>query len=209
MKIYDQKHDFEDYDGPPDKIVCFYCIPRSGSNHLALQMAKTQMLGYPLEYFSAANIARLQARLTGFSITNIAPLLQKRTSPNGVFSFKWNANFGPLTKLGITPGFSVFVDRKDRDAQAKSFCIAEATGQWLAKKSKAITPSAAAIKDAKKRLSVVRDATLKMLPKDHVTLYYEDFENDTETTLNTIRTYIGEAVNENPGDSEIHVGSEF
>lgn len=60
--IYTEKHDFEDYTGLPNNLICLYFIPCSGSNFLADEMRKTGKLGYQLEYFSS-NFRLLSAKL--------------------------------------------------------------------------------------------------------------------------------------------------
>jgi len=155
MKIYSKKYDFEDYTGGPSKIICLAFIPRSASNYLACKMRETKRLGYPLEYFSADK--------------NIAQVIKKRTSPNGVFSYKWNADF----IVRLKSDFTIFLDRHDHEAQARSFCIAEKTGDWLSLEKTDYQPPSVAIKSMVSRLSELRDRTLGMIDIDKE-IYFED-----------------------------------
>lgn len=184
MEIYNEDYDFEDYDYPPEKVICVYFVPRSGSNFLADEMRDAD-LGYPLEYFSGDNMTRLRKRLPNLSGSNLIPLIEKRTSPNGVFSFKWNSNYGgnPI----VTPDYRIFIDRKDLDAQAKSFVIAEKTRDWLKDGGMGYGPSQAEISSAKKRLAEMRANTLKMLDgKEYLTIWFEDLIKDSESIIESI-----------------------
>jgi LPS sulfotransferase NodH len=187
---YSQIYDFNDYYGTPKKVVCLYFMPRSGTNYLAREMSKTGVMGYPLEYFSPDHILDLKHRMNGFGIGNINPLLQRRTSPNGVFSFKWNSNFGDVRQLGLKPDRSIFVDRQDTVAQARSFCIAEKTGGWAIKKNSTYAPSKQQIQDAMQKIAAMRDSTLRMIPTDHLKIDYEAIQLSVEKTVTIISEYI-------------------
>jgi len=189
MEIYNEEFDFEGYEYPPKKIVCVYFVPRSGSNFLADEMRKTGLLGYPLEYFSGGNMARLRKRMPNITRGLLWPIIEKRTSPNGVFSFKWNSNYGGPTI--ISPDYKIFIDRKDLDAQAKSFVIAEKTGDWLKVGNAGYGPSKGEIEYAKQRLSDMRLSTLKML-NEYRAFYFEDLIEDSEGVISNILEYIDE-----------------
>lgn len=201
MEIYNEDFDFEDYEGQPEKVICVYFVPRSGSNFLADEMRKTGFLGYPLEYFSGPNMARLRKRMSDLTRENLAPLLEKRTSPNGVFSFKWNSNYG--AKPIITPDYRIFIDRIDLDAQAKSFVIAEKTRDWLKVGGMGYGPSQLEIISAKNRLAEMRAGTLKMLEGEEFKRFFlEDLIKDSEGVISDILEYVGiEEENEDSDNS--------
>lgn len=187
MKIYDAEYDFEFYGGEAEKIICVYFVPRSGSNFLADKMRETGKLGYPLEYFSADNIKRLRGRFPDFSRKDPSPIFNYRTSPNGVFSFKWNSNHGPISTLSFKPDYAIFLDRRDRTAQAKSYLWAQKTGQWLESREDKGDFSYKEIKRAISALNEVRQNTFTNtlgLPGRYV--FLEDLMENTEDIISDI-----------------------
>lgn len=132
--LYLEDFDFEKFYGEPSSSICVLFTPRSGSTLLASLMYQTMSLGFPLEYFSSVNMRVLQKRLTGLSFSKLSPLYSVRTSSNGVFSFKWNANDSLATtkimKL-ISPRFFLVIDREDKNAQTRSLAFARLTKEWV------------------------------------------------------------------------------
>lgn len=173
--LYEVEGDFPDYCGKPAKVICLHFIPRSGSNLLSDLMRQTGVLGYPLEYFSPGNISSLTERIPSFDVRHLDPLLRKRTSSNGVFSFKWNSGFerrkyGAKLRTTLAPKYHLYIDRLDYAAQARSFCIAQKTSVWVQlkdkiKKDAAYIPSEDEIKSATQELAGVRVATKQLLQK--------------------------------------------
>lgn len=177
MMIYSEDYDFEEYEGELKKVICVFFIPRSGGNFLAEAMQKTNRLGFPLEYFSPDNIKKLGSRFD--------TIVSKRTSPNGVFGFKWNSEF--QKKLPFEPDYIIFLDRKDQAEQACSYAIAQKTGDWLQVKNTSYKPTQAEIAAAFQKIKEIRENTLKMLPKEpDKIIYYEDLMSNYEEIINEI-----------------------
>lgn len=185
MKIYEKDYDFEIYNGYPRKFICLAFIPRSASNFLAMEMRKTGLLGYPLEYFSHANIFGMVKRLDGDYPQS---LYSVRTSPNGIFGYKWNAGFE------YSPGrmdHIIFLDREDRYAQAKSFCIAKKTGEWLEVGSKGYDPTKLEIELELEFLNDLRMETLDTIKYcDYLALSFDDVVNDSSKTIKRIKEFV-------------------
>lgn len=126
----------------PTKPTCFYVVastPRSGSTYLCRELWSTGLMGAPLEYFNArAQLLQMAARLQPTHLGQyFNQLLSLRTSPNGVFGFKahWN-QFQLVVDSGSLPLFSrlrfIYIERRDRLAQAVSYAKAEQTRQFVA-----------------------------------------------------------------------------
>jgi LPS sulfotransferase NodH len=126
-------------------------------------------------------------------------LFQRRTSPNGVFSYKWNSNFQALEGASrvtrtLTPRRNVFIDRKDLDAQAKSFLVASKTGIWARQKDikysmEAPDLSSEVMEHAKEKLSEVRAKTLAILQAEGgspLTVYGEDLFAEPATVVKSV-----------------------
>jgi LPS sulfotransferase NodH len=181
MNIYSKEYDFPRYPGEPSKVICVCFIPRSASNFLAMEMRKTGKLGYPLEYFSYPNTARLGMR---FKNKFPSELVRARTSPNGVFSFKWNTSF---PYLPFEPDHWLFLDRMDFWAQARSYVVAEKTGEWLKVKNRAYEPPAYEIRERVRVFMDLRDKTLEYLSgKNYLKLWFDDVVTNPEVTVNQI-----------------------
>jgi len=138
--LYSYQYDFPEYSRFPEKVFALFFVPRSGSTLLSCLLAQTQALGFPLEYFARPNFSLLMTRLPGLSIFNLGPLYRVRTSPNGLFGYKWNSDFENDSELAgirrnIKPDRIILIDRDDKFLQAQSFAIAEKTQQWVLPKA--------------------------------------------------------------------------
>lgn len=181
---YSNEFDFEDFDGKPNKIICVYFIPKSGSTFFANKMRETNRLGFPLEYFAQENILKLQERMPDISASNILPIIKKRTSPNGVFGFKWNASYGQTYPPNLKPDYRLLLDRHDRKAQARSFCLSEFTGNWFKSSESDYNPPANDIKKTIQRLTEVRTSTLNMIGTNTCkVIYFEDLIKDSSKII--------------------------
>lgn len=118
----------------------FYVVassPRSGSTFLCRLLWSTGLMGAPDEYFSYQSaLLKMAARLQVTTLRDyMARLLALRTSPNGVFGFhaQWDAFFFMMNAGFVTrfPGLRyVYIERRDRVAQAVSHARAVQTAQW-------------------------------------------------------------------------------
>ena len=200
--LYDQRFDFEAYRGVPKKIVCFHFVPRSGSNLLADLIRQVGRVGFPLEYFSPANLQYLARRMPELAEYEFTRLVNCRTSPNGVFSYKWNSNFEGLDcSAAVTSQFRdachVFIDRRDLAAQAKSYWDAMKTQTWLNQKGRELTvanipATEADIRWAAHELEKVRQQTLGYLRRKetpYLTIMAEDIFSSPRETLVKIANF--------------------
>lgn len=120
-------------------------VPRSGSSLMSQMLTDTGMAGDPLEYL---NPAYIRANLKQHPVTQgmQIPILkylegieQRRTSSNGVFGLKIHySHFSKFWKVGSAESLDfirkfnkiIFINRRDRLAQAVSYFRAQHTGSW-------------------------------------------------------------------------------
>jgi LPS sulfotransferase NodH len=112
--------------------------PRCGSHMLGHAIADTGLMGVPFEYCNPANLAEWKTLLkTPDSNAAMQAIMQRRTTPNGIFSIK--AHYSQTETLGgAQPFLAAFPDarvvhirRADVLRQAISFSIARQTGVWI------------------------------------------------------------------------------
>lgn len=141
MKLY-QKQFAEDLDQllsqPPGTTILIASTPRCGSHMLGHAMANTGLMGVPFEYANPANLAEWTRRLgTASPQATLAALMQRRTTPNGIFAIK--AHFNHCESLGGAGRFLarwpnlkvVHLCRSDVLRQAISYAVARQTGIWI------------------------------------------------------------------------------
>jgi len=199
--LYAKNFDFSPFDKIPKAIICLLFTPRSGSTLLACLMQQTMALGFPLEYFDPVNIAILNGRLSEYSIHHLEPIIRIRTSPNGVFSFKWNNAMDSLdSKIlfdQLNPNYFLMIDREDNDAQAVSLATARFTREWVRYKGqrgvgrpslseKQILEAKSIIKN--KRISIENFLSSKAVSALCIT--YEKLLTDPTGTINEILEFV-------------------
>jgi trehalose 2-sulfotransferase len=116
-------------------MIC--SVPRSGSSLLCELLANTLHAGMPAEYLRPDVIARLKRRwgAAGFD-DYLSALVERKTSPNGVFGLKvhrgqYEATLADRDPAGVFPNLRfVEVRRADRLRQAISWVRAQQTGNW-------------------------------------------------------------------------------
>lgn len=172
MTPYSEYYDYPPYQGVPKLKICLFFIPRSASNYLAGLMDEAG-LGFPLEYFSHSKFK--------------ADWIQRRTTKDGIFSFKWNSNFGYIPQL-LKPDVSLFIDRRDRVAQAKSFYLAEKNGDFMRPYGHIRMEGEFLFEQQK--LDLMRVRTVAMMPDDALVLYTEDVVKDPDGTIEKIRKVV-------------------
>ena len=130
-----------DFDRPtaPTKAYLVASSFRSGSNHLCLTLWETGVLGAPWEYFNYDNDKRfMYSRLAAQSPGDyVRKLTACRTSRNGVFGVKAHfrhfevavREYPPLLEVLRGVKF-VYINRRDKIAQAVSLARALQTGAW-------------------------------------------------------------------------------
>jgi len=198
LPLYTQQYDFNKYLGYPSKIICFWFIPRSGSNLLADLARQTNLIGYPLEYFSpnSSNLINpdMAHRLTGFD-----QVIEARTSSNGVFSFKFNSNFFALKQKlfnFLKVSHHIYLDREDREGQAISFAKAKKSNTWInlrenpTSSSKIVKVTPFEVNDAMEKLEECRTKTLSEVSKtDFLRVDYEEIISEPAKALTRIFQY--------------------
>jgi LPS sulfotransferase NodH len=126
---------------PVSKAYVIASSFRSGSTYLCLCLWETGRLGAPWEYFNFDNAKRfMHARLAAGSAGDyLRKLAAIRTSPNGVFGIKCHflhfqvalREYPPLLEI-ISPVRFVYINRRDKVAQAVSLARALQTNAWFA-----------------------------------------------------------------------------
>ena len=132
------KVDHEFPRGTPTTISYMVCsVPRCGSSLLCELLCNTQLAGAPTEFFDAQLMSEFRGRWGSRSLEDyLRDLLERKTSPNGVFGIKvhWgqlgNA-LGEADPAELFPGLRyVHMRREDRLRQAVSWVRALQTNQW-------------------------------------------------------------------------------
>jgi len=120
-------------------LIC--SAPRSGSHLLSYLLTDTRLAGTPQEYFNPWFMGDAKNEFPEklfYDQGHVAGLIEKYTSPNGVFGMKAQfdqvADFvglGRLDSLFPTRLEYLFIQRRDKLAQAVSLARAEQTNQWM------------------------------------------------------------------------------
>jgi len=212
---YEAEFDFAPFRGVPPHPYLLASVPRSGSTYFSHLLWQTGCLGAPLEYCNfepmgpfghAANSPAEQRRLW-------QRVLQRRTSPNGVFGLKGfpgqfeqlqGANPALLAEVmrTVLPSREaarvVRLRRRDRTAHAISYARATLSGIWRAEQERGgrAEPeySRIAVERAGKMIEVQEQAWSAMfgdLGIAPLELWYEDVLAEPATTLDSIAGYLG------------------
>lgn len=122
---------------------------RSGSTHLSISLWETGVLGAPCEYFNYDIDKRFMfARLGCPSPADYyRKLITCRTSKNGIFGVKAHylhfakslVEYPPLLEI-LSPLMFIYINRRDKIAQAVSMARALQTNVWLAFQQQRRTP---------------------------------------------------------------------
>jgi LPS sulfotransferase NodH len=144
---YEDKFDFPHREAGPERVYIFASVPRSGSTYFSHLLWQSGCLGAPLEYLNFlpgspyAKAFGAPARQTEIWRS----ILQRRTSPNGVFGIKCfpaqmrelqqgnPALFNEVMKRLLPADqnrYVVQLKRRDREAHAISFARAVLSGVW-------------------------------------------------------------------------------
>jgi LPS sulfotransferase NodH len=138
-------HDRAGREAPPVRWSYVLCsMPRSGSTLLAEGLHRTGRLGTPVEYLDdSAALPQLRRRWgCGSLAAYLEELHRRRVSDDGVLGAKvhWFQLAALADGLGLEPAAAlarafprarlVWVRRRDRDAQAVSWVVADQTGRW-------------------------------------------------------------------------------
>ena len=135
----DERFDFR-HPTPLRKAYIIASSARSGSTFLARSLAQTGLLGAPSEALNSKT-NDVQTFMTRFKVYShaeyIAKLLAHRTSRNGVFGIKAHFHqFEAFLKKypglleALAPLSYIYIERRDKVAQAVSMARALQTSQW-------------------------------------------------------------------------------
>lgn len=138
-RYFDASLDFSRRLRPPALRCLIAAVPRSGSTALGLEMWRTGLLGAPLEYTNPALNRSLVERLGAKRRPDLfwRRLHAVRTSSNGVFGHKifvptlmQLARQGAAINRGLEADRVICLTRRNRVAQAVSYCRAMRSGVW-------------------------------------------------------------------------------
>jgi LPS sulfotransferase NodH len=192
-------------------IVC--ALPRSGSSLLCEVLANTERAGAPAEYFEP-NVMRDFSKAWGTESLDeyLEALLEKKTSPNGVFGVKalypqLDDAFKGRNLTEIFPNLRfVYVTRRDHLRQAVSFTRAMQTDQWadhhpartgdIRFDREQISDSLAWIE----REEGLWEGFFGRTGASPLRLVYEDFVQSLEATVARVLSFLGIEV---PGDLNV------
>src|SRR5262249_16852729 len=122
---------------PPTTFYVVASTPRSGSTYLCHSLWSTGQMGAPLEYFNYhSHMLQMSAWLRAGGLGQyVSRLVACRPSPNGLFGFHshWHqfvfVRLAQLLRLFPHLRF-IYIERKDRLAQAVSYAKALQARQW-------------------------------------------------------------------------------
>ena len=138
-RLYSAEYDYPEANLPPEKSVMIASLPRSGSTIFCEHMWRSGCLGAPMEYPAIPYSSDLYSRRRSDSAEDYWRKVQsRRTSPNGIFSYKIFVN----NLLNISrehPGLYrqmeathiVYMTREDELGQAISHSRAMRSGIWF------------------------------------------------------------------------------
>ena len=132
------KFDHEFPAGIPTRRSYMVCsVPRCGSSLLCELLCNTGIAGAPTEFFDPEQMGQFRERWRAPTQAEyLARLLERKTSPNGVFGIKvhWGqlgAALGDSDPAEVFPGLRyVHIHRADELRQAISWVRALQTSQW-------------------------------------------------------------------------------
>ncbi len=206
----------QEFEPTPTMLRYAVCaLPRSGSSLLCELLFETQLAGAPVEYFDAAQMARLCARWGTHDLPSyVRALLEKKTSPNGVFGFK--AHYFQLVEAfpngrleAAFPGLRyVYISRRDRLRQAISWARAEQTGRWASTNQPIRRVEAVFDRDQIERLYAgickrerAWEALFDRAGVSPCRILYEDLVESPEVTVRGVLDHLGVA-----GAGDVTVG---
>jgi trehalose 2-sulfotransferase len=179
---------------------------RSGSNHLCLTLWETGVLGAPWEYFNYDTEKRfMYSRLAAQSPGDyLRKLTACRTSRNGVFGVKAHfrhfevalREYPPLIEVMRDVKF-VYINRRDKVAQAVSLARALQTGAWFTFSKADKFPLFYSREFIDECLEEVRRQALSWIMwfREHrvtpLTVHYESLLADPAATVANVASYVG------------------
>jgi hypothetical protein len=199
--LIDERLDFKEPVGLRKSFIVASSY-RSGSSFLCTSLWETGVLGAPWEYVNTDHELRnLMAR---FKVSNFADylpkLLARRTSRNGVFGMK--AHFHhfrsaldeyPRLLEDLKPVTFVYINRRDRVAQAVSMAKARQTKSWISlQRSLGSTPEydKAFIDDALQTAARQTQAWQNWFKRRNITPFVVDYEDVVADKASVVRSIV-------------------
>lgn len=191
------------FHGPPKHICLIASTQRSGSYFLSHLLTATGRMGAPLEYLHPGFLATWQEKFgQPDRAATVKELFRRRTSPNGWFALKahWShyaaARDDPQLHLLFNIDRFIFIERRDRIAQAVSLATVAQTGSWISLQPTRVQPRYSAREIASALVRI--DAEYRRW-RDYfdangiepVHVYYEDLVANPEATLNRLLAHCG------------------
>ncbi|MFG6489756.1 Stf0 family sulfotransferase [Roseateles sp. BYS78W] len=180
-------------------------FPRSGSTAFGLSLWSTGILGAPLEYAHAVYAADIRERIANTESYEVfwAELQRRRTTPNGVFSYKMmkphilqiaRKHYSAFSS--VMPTHTVLFRRRDRAAHAVSMSKAIQTSQWFSDHIQRRPPrfnlshllwcESIIAEDERFWVEFLRQSELPFIE-----VFYEDFLADRAHELERIFDFVG------------------
>jgi len=137
------------FEGSPEPKVSFVvcALPRTGSSLLCELLALTELAGAPSEVFEDYQMSMFKRAWRTDSFEDyVRALIEKKTSPNGVFGFKAHYQqlipaFGDRDLTSTFPNLHfIYIKRLDHVRQAVSYARATQTEQWTSVHEPATAP---------------------------------------------------------------------
>ena len=212
---YEEKFDFPYRARPPDRVYMLATLPRTGSTYVSHLLWSSGCLGAPLEYLNF---------LPGspYAIAHGQPdkqtalwrsVLQRRTSPNGVFGVKcFSLQLRELQRDNPSLLQEVFetvfpkgrraqvvrLKRRDSVAHAISYARAALSGVWRKEQEMRATSSVdysdRAIDEARALLDQQEadwDMLFEEIGVEPLTLWYEDVVAQPDAAVQEVASHIG------------------
>ena len=204
--VTDQRLDFDE-PAPLRKAYLIASSYRSGSTYLCWELWKTGVLGAPCEYLNPAQQLRvLMKRFNVFSPADyIASLLVRRTSRNGIFGMKEHFHHFEAFMKGypallevLSPVTYIYINRRDRVAQAVSMAKALQTNAWSSRSQEGsprlLQYDRQLIANCLEEVQVQDAAWLQWFEAQRVTPYpltYEDLTADAPSVVQSVLKLLG------------------
>ena len=211
---YEEKYDFPRRAAGPERVYVFASVPRTGSTYFSHLLWQSGCLGAPLEYLNflptgpyafASGSPAVQTELW-------RSLLQRRTSPNGVFGIKCfptqmqelqqaNPSLFMEVMSTILPRdrrpYMVRLRRRDSVAHAISYARAALSGVWRREQEAAagakVEFSADAVDRARALLAneeAAWDRLIAIAGIEPLTIWYEDVLDDPQQAVGAVAEFL-------------------
>ena len=204
--VTDERLDFN-HPTPLRKSYLIASSYRSGSQYLCWQLWETGVLGAPCEYLNPSyEIRTLKQRFNVISHADyIAKLLARRTSKNGVFGTKEHFHhfqafikeYPELLEV-LSPVTYIYINRRDRVAQAVSMAKALQTNWWSSRMEEGERPplnyDRELIAKCMREVELQDAGWLRWFEARKITphpLTYEDLTSDTAGVVRSVVELLG------------------